>query len=453
MNKDILIIYEHLNRELENACLLASELMYRGYSVDIECIYSIRKYFIKPKVIIVPHLYDDSQLLAFCKNLWCSNTAILDLQYEQILNKASKGGIHTPRGQAKYAQHIAWGQAQVEEYLNGGIKSENIHKTGHIQMDLKNHIFDSFHISRNNISNEFNLDSSKKWILFLSSFSYTGLSEEKIHRFEKSLNPNARRFAKISEESRNIILEWFESETNNYPDFEFIYRPHPSEKNISKIIEMTQKYSNFKCIDKYSLDQWIDSADYFYNWYSTSISDVYYKNKTCFVLRPVKMFDDLEVGILEGAKKITNLKDFEASLNSLRNKDTSKIEFPVKKELFEYYYGVRDNKEKFAFQTIADICEKMMVDKNLHYNYDYGRKGLNFNNTKTLWGVISKLFYFIIFEITSIFKLDFIKKIDSNNNYIRLIKVYSSESYGARKQIKVLTNKFTNILKELYGNK
>ena len=452
MRIDYLIIYEHVNRELENACLLAAELEHRGYTVAIECIYSIRKYFIKPKVIIVPHLYNDNQLISFCKNIWCSNTAILDLQYEQVLSKAGKGGIHTPRGQAKFAQHIAWGQAQVEEYLNGDINPKNIHITGHMQMDLKNNIFNSFHIHRKDIAKEFNLDLSKKWVMFLSTFSYTGMSEKKINQFEKSLNPDARRFAKISEESRNTILDWFEKEINNYPKVEFIYRPHPAEKNFVKVIEMSKKYSNFKCIDKYSLDQWIDSADFFYNWYSTSIADVYYKNKPCFVLRPVRMYSDLEVGTLEGAKTITSLKDFEISLNAL-NDNPSKIEFPVKKELFEYYYGFVNDKGKFAFQKIADLCEKMIVNSNMHYNYNYGRRGFNFVNSKRIRGVIGTLFFYLLFEITSIFRMDYLKRINSNNEYLRLLKVYSSESYGVRNQIRLLIKKFTEILNKLYESK
>ena len=45
---DVLILYEHRAREIENSCLLACELRRRGYKVQICNIYSEEKYFVAP---------------------------------------------------------------------------------------------------------------------------------------------------------------------------------------------------------------------------------------------------------------------------------------------------------------------------------------------------------------------------------------------------------------------
>ena len=107
---DILILFENHSREMENVALLATELEYRGYKVKVMNIRTPMKYFVKTKVLIVPHLYNEDQLIRFCKNFWKNNTCIISLQYEQILNKEMGiDDIHFPKGQAIYAHHIAWG--------------------------------------------------------------------------------------------------------------------------------------------------------------------------------------------------------------------------------------------------------------------------------------------------------------------------------------------------------
>ena len=105
---DVLILFEHKNRELENACLIATELERRGFSTRIECIYSLRRYFVKARILIVPHLYNDDQVVMFCKNIWLSNTIVIDMQYEQVLRASQHNGIHNPSGQAINANHLAW---------------------------------------------------------------------------------------------------------------------------------------------------------------------------------------------------------------------------------------------------------------------------------------------------------------------------------------------------------
>lgn len=53
---DILILFENHSREMENVALLATELEYRGYKVKVMNIRTPMKYFVKTKVLIVPHL-------------------------------------------------------------------------------------------------------------------------------------------------------------------------------------------------------------------------------------------------------------------------------------------------------------------------------------------------------------------------------------------------------------
>lgn len=149
---DILILFENHSREMENVALLATELEYRGYKVKVMNIRTPMKYFVKTKVLIVPHLYNEDQLIRFCKNFWKNNTCIISLQYEQILNKEMGiDDIHFPKGQAIYAHHIAWGKSQVDRYKMCGIKQNHIHQTGSMAMDLFRPAFESYFMSKEEV--------------------------------------------------------------------------------------------------------------------------------------------------------------------------------------------------------------------------------------------------------------------------------------------------------------
>lgn len=62
---DILILFENHSREMENVALLATELEYRGYKVKVMNIRTPMKYFVKTKVLIVPHLIFKVSAISF----------------------------------------------------------------------------------------------------------------------------------------------------------------------------------------------------------------------------------------------------------------------------------------------------------------------------------------------------------------------------------------------------
>ena len=269
---DFLILYEHKNRELENACLLAAELELRGYKVSIKNIYSGEKYWIDASVVIVPHLYNESQLHEFCNNYKHNNYKIISLQYEQVLRDNQHEGLHNPSGEAMYAQHVAWGEAQKERYLSHGIKLENIHVVGHIGMDMDRKEFDSYYLSRDALAEALNLDPKKRWFLFISTFGYRLRTQEDLDAFQK-IDPTTYQSAELSKKAQNTIETWIIELAKKHTEVIFIYRRHPSEREDPKLVKIEKELTNFRCIDDYSIRQWVRVADIMHTWYSTSIAD------------------------------------------------------------------------------------------------------------------------------------------------------------------------------------
>lgn len=370
---DVLIIYEHVKRELENCALLKTELERRGYKTEVLYMYSMPiRWNIEAKVIVVPHVYDEGQLKFFVINKKSNNRNVIDLQYEQVLSESSEDGIHNPSGLAREAQHIAWGRAQKERYLRHGINASHIHETGSISMDLLRKEFSDYFASKEQIGKTCRIDSNKEWVLFISSFSYANRTKKDLDLLSK-LNPNAHKFADISNQSYKIILEWLETAAQKNPNKIFIYRKHPAELKDDYLKYLELKYSNFKCIDSFSMRQWSIVVDKIYNWYSTSLADVFFANRSCYILRPISVPSELEVSIMVGASFIMNKNDF---LDSLDN--PNKV-FPVPSEKIEFFYN-NSSEGVMAFQRTADLCEEMINNSYMGYDYNLtlSNRGIRF---------------------------------------------------------------------------
>lgn len=436
---DVLILYESRRREIENSVLLASELELRGYKVKIRNIYDPYKYFIKPKVLVVPHIYNEEQLMMFGRNFWKSNRNIISLQYEQVLGvEVTEDNVHNPKGQAQKAHHIAWGEEQASRYVKYHIAPENVHKTGSMAMDLMREEFSDYFMSKSAVAQKCHLKESAEWVLFVSSFSYANLTEEDLQRLE-NLSSTARVFSKLSDETYEKILVWLKEVSKKYPEKEIIYRPHPAEKVNDKVKKIAEEIPNFHVISDFSMRQWAKVSDKIYNWFSTSIADIYFARKSCYIIRPIEIPRNLEVAILDGAKTITSYEEFEKSIGD------SKFDFPVPQETMEYYYGALDG--RMAYQQIADVCEGMICGNVKGYKYDWGTSSrFNLGNVNSLSGALK---YYINLPFYSLCKLSKIKNVGrlfkDKQHYVKL---YDLDIYNIEKDIRSYKESLTPIIKK-----
>ncbi len=425
MKIDVLILYENKNREIESLCFLYQEIKKRGYSCKILSIYNPIKYFYKAGVLIVPHLYDDEQLLQFGLNLWRSNTRIISLQWEQIVGKGNNDDdIHNPKGQARYAHHIAWGKAQEKKYLEHGISQNNIWTTGSMSIDLLNSRFNDYFFSKEEVGKRLNIDPNREWVLFISSFSYVNVPKEVLTNWV-TMNPNTYEFAEISTKSFNIIVEWIKKAADLFPEKIFLYRPHPAELNNESILSELKKKTNIKIVQDLSMRQWVKVCDRFYNWFSTSLADIYYSNNGCYILRPVNIPERLDIDIFDNIKIINNFEDY---IVSLKERKQEQIISPI----IDFHYGNEQN--VLAIEKIAEIVEKLLNGTIQGYNFKYSQKnwfcildsGSVLHNLKGWMNIIS-YYACVIFKI---------KKIPFFNKKQHRLNVYKTNVYGINKTIR-----------------
>ena len=441
---DVLILYEHRNREIENCGLLSEELSYRGYKVKIESIFSPWKYFMRPKVLIVPHLYNEDQLIRFAKNIWLSNSKILSMQYEQVLSKGSWDSVedlHRPSGQAKFAHHISWGESQTHRYLEAGIQKENIHETGFISMDLLRKELAGYLKNKEELSSEFDMDFQKEWVLFISSFALANRTKEEIAEFEK-LNPLSPLFAEVTNASYPIIIDWLKRLAVIFPNKIFIYRPHPAEKLDVILKRIESECPNFRCIEKYTMRQWAHVVDLALNWISTSVTDLYFAKKPCFLLRPVEIPEVLDMDILNDVSQLHDFDDVVSVLNS----DSATDEMGNNPTI-EFYYG--KNEGRMAFLKIADICEKMMNGEIDGYPFNYGRSRFNLANSHGLKTVIWEYLKMLLFLICNTFKIQKVPFISAK--HLRKLYRYKRDVYDIDHDITYYCKRFNPIVRKIHA--
>ena len=174
---DIVIFYELPERELNNANLLKAEFEKRGYSVDILGYYNYRELIFprkyKPKLLIGQAGYNNNDIERYTVRFKPKIDKILNLRYEQVIAKRILDSkAHYPKEYMKKASHVCWSEKIKQDMMAEGIDEKNLPVTGDIKTDFSNHRFDSFFKTKDQLASEFNLDSSKEWILFISSFTF-----------------------------------------------------------------------------------------------------------------------------------------------------------------------------------------------------------------------------------------------------------------------------------------
>lgn len=370
---DFLIFYEHASRELENILMVKEELNKRGYSVGIShfCLngYGRNVLFAKPKVVVTPWLRSDDNIFRFTR---FSNkpSKIVNLQWEQIYNKKNiESGLAETQGQAKKVNHVCWGRASKDRLIKVGISIKNLKVTGAIQLDFGRKEFEYYYKTREELSGEFKIDSSKKWILYISSFAYATYSPDDIERLEQKWNMSYSEMYEISKISRVKTLEWIKELLSNNSEIVFIYRPHPSEKIDDELLNYKEIYNDFFIIKDYSVKQWIKACDKINTWFSTSIAEIFYMGRECAIVRPYPLSEDIEVDIMKKAKFITNKDDF-LKYNLLNN--CNEKQFPVSKELMDYYYDYDDDIPSYV--RVAEYLERVYSEKKYDTEYKFLRE-------------------------------------------------------------------------------
>ena len=321
----ILIVIEIPSREYDNALLL-SAILKRKHQVKIVSKTCGASLFFKPDFLIIPNCYNTENLDWYQKVFNASGAFILNLQYEQILNKKKeRAGRHIPTGSAKRAYHLCWGEYSKRRLLNAGIDQDHLPITGALQLDLMRESFLPYWKTRQEIAEEYDLRADSKWLLYISGFVYP--QNEALLGIQRRAGKDVSAQAVLQAQSRTKMTEWFRKLLDDNPHISVIYRPHPLEWNTEEIRELVKEYpKQFYVIDSLSIRQWITVSDLIITWRSTSVLECAAAGKPFLVARPDKVDPEEDAIIYEGIPAIENGADFVDSIRAaLDNQNTGHL--------------------------------------------------------------------------------------------------------------------------------
>jgi surface carbohydrate biosynthesis protein len=366
---DINIVYEHIEREIYNAFLIKFELEKRGYTVLLTRTEEPRlPSFNAPKLIIMPWLFGEHNLVDLRVRYLRRFKKILNLQYEQVMSQMWLDvGYHISKDKARNACQLCWGNKRKKILEDAGISKDKLMVIGDIRQDYSKPAFKDFFKTKTQLSEEFDIPEDHEWCLFISSFSFATPSESSKEYLNETIGvENSKKWNNISIKSQKSILEWIERFVSENPNQEFIYRPHPSElkdTNYSHLKKLENNYSNFHFIFKYSVQDWILSCDYINSWISTSIIECYVLKKVCNILRPVKVDEYFDIPFYINADHICDYDSFkERNLSKENNK------FPIAyNDMKEYYDDIGE--DEYIYKKICDYIEVIIKEDSFKENY------------------------------------------------------------------------------------
>lgn len=440
---DFLFIYEHKARELESICLLKAYLEQSGYICDVLWIRDLNKSrlpystYKKPHVVITFALYNNESFFYHVIDIVGKQVKIVNLQWEQVLSKKYIDlNFHTPKELASLATHICWGKCCYDRLVSHGIKNAVI--TGAIQLDFLRDELRWFYISRDELMTKYNMDKSKRLILYISSFTYATASRNTINAVEKLLNANVDDFVLLSQKSRYATLNIFEKILQTINDVYIIYRPHPGEFKDSLIQTLEGRYPNFKVISEFSLRQWILTADEIITWFSTGVAEIYYAGKNCYILRPFPIDTEIDVETFKNAKYIYTYEDL---YNVLVGK--VKYPFPIDVQLLKNYYDQQTNNP--SYKRVSNLLIDVLTTNKYDVIYHAQKLPYSIFKGKIKWS-IKRLIWLL--KITKLpFPLSIFHQLTRRlNKFWEFYRIYNQD-YATDNEINELTNKIGKIIK------
>ena len=350
--RNVVIVVEVANRELDNALLLKAELEYRGY--DVRILSKTEQFCLEETdILVTPNCYIRSNYEFYRYRFNCKSGNIVNLQYEQVLSPIEEDNeLYSLDETSKEITHICWGKHTFDRLRRKQVAAENLPITGAIQLDTTRPLFDSYWKTREQIAEEFHLPSDKKWVLYISSFAcFIGSKINEVQK-ETHTEDNVERFAVVTDNSQKATLAWFDQFLTENDDYVVIYRPHPVELSSPQVRDMIEKYpASFRCIQDYEVKQWLKVADIPSTWLSTAIAESYFSGKNCLVFRPYKIPEDVDCVLYQDVKAA---KNYEEVCRQIREYQSSTEFFPISRERIEYYYAFH---KEYAFMKIADVID------------------------------------------------------------------------------------------------
>ncbi len=365
-NIDIMILYEHVQRELKSACILKVLLENEGYSVKIVNVAwrkGLLNLLYKPKLIISPSCQNNLGMDYIVHNFvgaYNGGYKILNLYSEQ-LSPSSAEDVLAIKEKALQIYHIAWGEYTYQNLLNYGLSQQQIKITGSQRLDYTKEVFKSLNVAKDVIAEKFGLNLKKKWIMMVGNFTAKDEPQKEFNRIESEGYHNFKEIYYLTKKTYYELINWYETILNDETlkdKFEFIYRPHPNELLDNKLTELSKKYKNFHIIGELTISDWALNIDLVYTWTSTSSVEFAVAKVPIISLMPFKLPKYHEMPLVNKLKTVRTIDELMFMTKDIFTTDGCDINNEFYDATRYYYYLENDS----ASKSIVDFVKIILND-------------------------------------------------------------------------------------------
>ncbi len=319
---DILILYEHVDRELDVACAVKCLLEAR-YGLRVKIIQhpvgqlnaDAQMLWLKPKLVVLPHCYRSAVHAPYVLD-W-PEAIYFNLMWEQIFYQGNSTA-KVPHGKfaLEHVIHHAWGDFSAAYLRAAGAPQSHIFVNGHPAYMLYNEPYRRFYITRSELARRCGLDPERRWVFFPENYNWAFYSAEVIENYIRLGQPAAEVYAMrdFSRASFAEVIRWCCAAAAG-GEIELIIRPRPATQSdefksaVSAV--MATLPGNMRIIKDETVREWILASDVVVSSHSTSLIEAAVAGKPSYMLLPSPMPPALQLEWHQLAPHVASQAEFE----------------------------------------------------------------------------------------------------------------------------------------------
>ena len=362
--RKVIILYELISREYNICQMIKKKIEEMGgeayiFSITFEWYDAVvlsKK--IKIDFVLMPWMYIDHNyelVQPFIENN--PDVKLGNFHHEEISSPAYESVLLPKSENAKNSMlHFVWTKTFAQLLVSCGVREENIFVIGNPRCDEGR----SINKTRLELAEEYNLDFNKKWILYAetrdNSNKLLALNKRDLLGLgiTESIYDRAVHF---DLESLEKTIEQLHELPNCFFDkYEIIYRPHPGHSANCDIDQRVH------VITDYSIYEWLNVAEIYVTWQSTSIFESDLMGVVSFLHEPVKREDRFRVRGLDEYPKINDIFD-------LMNVDFESVKSKQKNgNIYKKYLGECDGD---SVKNVAETIVRLIDNPPAGYKANY----------------------------------------------------------------------------------
>ncbi len=316
---DLLLLIEHVARELDIACAVKYLMTERhGIKVEIASLLYLHGFqktlsHYEPGVVALPFFYSatDHGPMNVIKG-W-PDAVIVNLAYEQIFSKINKT-YKAPKDSISQQNilHHAWSPYYASYLESHNVTPSNIFVNGNPFYTLYQRPYCSYFVSRNDLAKMYNLDPEKRWVFVPENYGAAFYGDAKLKEYVKFGQDDAYNYRDFAMASFKEAIKWWQQAARS-PNVEMIVRPRPAIP-LGLFTKTCEEALGgpplMHVIKEGTVREWILASDIVMSSYSTTLIEASVANKPVYMLEPIHFPDYVQADWYDLVPQLTTLQDF-----------------------------------------------------------------------------------------------------------------------------------------------